>query len=115
MGSERQAWTKEPWVSLSPPSNGANGALVRSETTGRIVAEFERHDDAIHAATSHNALTGIPDPIAWVEAVERLVEVASRWAVPFPTTSHDDADLEKAVAAVLALQSPSEEEPPDAD
>ena len=113
MGSERQAWTKEPWVSLSPPSNGANGALVRSETTGRIVAEFERHDDAIHAATSHNALTGIPDPQAWVEAVERLVRAVALQYDPGCSEREAWIQTREAYQALLALQSPREEEEND--
>lgn len=65
--------------------------------------ERERHERACV-----NALTGIPDPIAWVEAVERLVEAAQA-VVRIGDRYSAVLLLSDAVRALLALQSPAEE------
>ena len=141
MGSEKQAWTKEPWVAV--PINGKSEytfAAAKSNSDGRWVlmpewnierlplAVIDRADDqyppertragadAARIVSCVNALTGKPDPQAWVKAVERLVEWARVFSVAEATDNLCDEiyrELITSVLAVLALQSPREEEKND--
>ena len=112
MGSEK----KPPWDDLVHSEWHRTGDGIYN-VVGEPIAFCRNHLIAERIANDHNqsmALANIPDPIAWVEAVGRLVEAVRDWA-DHPRSVEAGIKLAKAGDALLALQSPREEEKGDGE
>lgn len=115
MGSEKRAWMPEPWEVGEGTVH--TGGIATCHDGGPWFEVWSRHWDTTDTAEGNatrivacvNALAGKPDPQAWVEAVGRLVEAVRDWA-DHPRSVEAGIKLAKAGDALLALQSPREEE-----
>lgn len=118
MGSEKRAWMPEPWKVGEGTVH--TGGIATCHDGGPWFEVWSRHWDTTDTAEGNatrivacvNALAGKPDPQAWVEAVGRLVEAAGYIVEDEPMIDGIEG-LERTWKAVLALQSPSEEEKSD--
>ena len=139
MGSEKQAWTEEPALLPCPFCGGAGRAFVIDapdgfDNEGGLVVEcsqcqacspvvFNRRGEDPYAHMHRwnkrqDHFTGKRDPQAWVEAVERLLNIANGLAVAVDMSrAYERSDAvasafdawEHNYATFLAIQ-----EPPDA-